>query len=122
MMATTRGLDFAGAATGSLSVLQGWLWVYYSNPAAAARMAAVAAAVAVGMFDRAGDTGVGGIATMSADNQRPVEVGEAGCMFAGSKFAGESWKHRRVCRQLVGDRKRMLQLISKEMWRSVGRD
>ena len=85
-------------------------------------MAAVAAAAAVAMFDCAGDTGVGDIETMSADNQRPVEVGEAGCMLAGSKFAGVSWKHRRVCRQLVGDRKRMSQLISKEMWRSVGRD
>lgn len=39
------------------------------------------------MFDPAEGTGVGGTERMSAGKQRLVEVGEAGCMLVGWKFA-----------------------------------
>ena len=59
--------------------------------------------------------------TVSAGRPRLVEVGEAGCMWMISKLAGVWWTQKRVGHRPVGDRRRMLQPISRVMSRSVGR-
>lgn len=86
-------------------------------------MAAAAAAVVVlVLFVRVENIGVGGIGTMSAGKQRLVGVGEAGCMLLGSELAGGWSKRKRVSHRLVGGKRRMLQLIWREMLRSVVQD
>lgn len=61
-------------------------------------------AVVVAKFDLVEHTDVGDIEMMSAGRQRPVEVGEAGCMWT---LAGVGSKRKRVCLRLVEDRRRM---------------
>lgn len=76
-------------------------------------------AVVVANFELAENTRVGGIEMMSAGRQRPVEVGEAGCMWT---LAGVGSKRKRVYRRPGEDRRRMSQLIWRETLRNVGRD
>lgn len=82
----------------------------------------MAAVVVVAIFDPVENIGVGDMETSSAGRQRLVEVEEAGCMLMGLKLAGVCWKYKWVCHRLVGDMRRMLQLIWRAMLPSVGRD
>lgn len=72
----------------------------------------------VAKFDLVANTDFGGI-EMSAGRQRPVEVGEAGCMWT---LAGVGSERNRVSPRRVEGRRRMLQPIWRERLRNVGRD